>query len=66
LLLSVGVGPFGQDGGRVFGVRFVDEETRAAREVERVGTAGVVGYDLGGIPAAVSAVWASSASLRVG
>jgi hypothetical protein len=36
LLLSVCVG-FGQNRRRVLGVRFVDEETRAAREVERVG-----------------------------
>jgi hypothetical protein len=31
----------------VFGIRFVDEETRGASEVERVSAAGVVGCDQG-------------------
>ncbi|MGH2700505.1 MAG: hypothetical protein ACRDJ2_01895 [Actinomycetota bacterium] len=44
MLLSVWVRTLGQERG-VFGVRFVDEETRGAREVERVGAAGVVGRD---------------------
>jgi hypothetical protein len=35
----------GQDRRGVFSVRFVDEETRGAREVERVSAAGVVGCD---------------------
>ena len=43
LLLSVGVRSVGKDCSRGFGVRFVDEKTSAAREVERVGTSGVVG-----------------------
>jgi hypothetical protein len=37
----------GQDLLGVFGARFVDEETRAAREVDRVGTTGVVGCNHG-------------------
>ena len=41
------LGTLGQDRRRVFGVRFADEETRAARQVERVGATGVVGCDLG-------------------
>ena len=47
LLVPRGVRLVGQDRRRVLGVRLVDEETRAAREVERVGTAGVVGCDHG-------------------
>jgi hypothetical protein len=41
------VGTLGQERRCVFGVPFVDEETRATRKVERVGAAGVVGYDHG-------------------
>jgi hypothetical protein len=37
----------GQDRRGVFSVPFVDEETRGAREVERVSAAGVVGGDQG-------------------
>jgi hypothetical protein len=48
LLLSVCVGTLGQDLRSVLGICFVDEETRAAREVEGIGAAGVVGRDHGG------------------
>src|SRR6187455_1104810 len=47
LLLSVCGRWAGQDSCGVFSVRVVDEETRAAREVEWVGAAGVVGVDDG-------------------
>ena len=41
------MGTLGQDLRGVFSIRFVDEETCGAREVERVSPAGVVGRDHG-------------------
>jgi hypothetical protein len=39
------VGSVRQDCRGVFGVRFVDEQMSAARQVERVGAAGVIGCE---------------------
>src|SRR5262245_31811859 len=43
LLLSVWVRSVSEDRRRTLGVRFVDEETHAARDVQRVDASGVVG-----------------------
>jgi hypothetical protein len=42
--------PVAEDRRRVFGILPLDEQARAAREVERVGAAGVVGFDDGRDP----------------
>jgi hypothetical protein len=49
----------------VIGIRIGDEDTRATREVDRVGPAGLVGSEHAGDPAAASSDRANSASARL-